>query len=343
MRLENSAKNLLGRTDKDPWNCLVGRRPDSYRLHEVGVSLMNQIDHALLERDLDRAIYTGVIFEKWAEWDLHFNCKAPAVMAAVYAVCGIYSEAEKKLMKAKERANRRKCKDCKAHFYKRNSVYLIHNGRPHDALDSYNHAVDLFEELNDPLQKAQCMIGRGAVQYILRNYERGLTDQEQAIELLAPFGSIFVIAASVNTAAILTKMGKGDLAREKVDELQCVLEGIRNIERLKLVLRWIKALLLEETGKREDLKLAGQLLDRVETRMRKHDMTAEIRVLLADRARMARDPNLIRRIASKAFDLELSPMVRGCIENVIRDPSRDNIVAWRDSLDSYVPPFLTAA
>jgi hypothetical protein len=109
------------------------------------------------------------------------------------------------------------------------------------------------------------------------------------------------------------------------------------------LIRWLKALLLEEKGGREDLKIAGQMLDRIEGRMKSLGMQAELRPLLADRARIARDPGCIRRIASKAFDLEISGRVKPLIEEVIRNPTKAAIVAWRNGLDSYIPPFSTEA
>jgi len=338
-----SIKNLVGRTARNPWDSIVGRRPGSYQIPEVGISLMDQVDHALLERNLHQAILTCIVFEKWAEKDLHFRCKAPAVMASVYSVCGMASEAESKIIEARMLAHTRGCKDCKAQYHRRNGIYLFHSSRPGAAFRSFEKAVNLFEELRDPVESAKSLIGRGVVQAINHDFEKGLADQERAIGLLLPKRSIFILSGAVNIAAMLTKMGEGDLARQKVAEVQRMLKGARAVEPLKLLLRWIKALLLEEKGGREDLKLAGQMLGRIEVRMRNLGMQAELRVLLADRARISTDPLCIRRIASKAFDLELSREIRALIEEVIRNPTGEAITAWREGLDSYVPQFPTVA
>lgn len=59
-----STKNLVTRTTHDPWNTVVGRRPRSYQIKEVGNTLIESIDHALFERDLEKAIMIGVVFEQ---------------------------------------------------------------------------------------------------------------------------------------------------------------------------------------------------------------------------------------------------------------------------------------
>ena len=121
-----------------------------------------------------------------------------------------------------------------------------------------------------------------------------------------------------------------------IEETQEMLVGEDDLERPKLILRWIRALLLEA---QEELKEAGEMIDRIEPRMRKLDMKPELRVLLADRARIAKLPATIKRIAKKALDMEDIPRIRELIEQAIQHPTRDNVLKWRNSLDAYVPPF----
>ena len=115
-----------------------------------------------------------------------------------------------------------------------------------------------------------------------------------------------------------------------------MLIGEDDLERPKLILRWIRALLLEA---QERFKDAGEMIDRIEPNMRKLDMKPELRVLLADRARIARQTKTIEKAANKARDIEDIPRIRELIEKVLRDPTRENILKWRNSLDAYVPPF----
>lgn len=82
MAEDHSIKNLVTRTTADPWNAILGRRPGSYQIPEVGQTLINMIDVAVFERCIDKALITGVIFEKWAEHTPHFACKAPIVQIA---------------------------------------------------------------------------------------------------------------------------------------------------------------------------------------------------------------------------------------------------------------------
>lgn len=122
-----------------------------------------------------------------------------------------------------------------------------------------------------------------------------------------------------------------------------MLKGIKDIERPKLLIRWIKALLLEDKGKAEDMRRSGAMMDRIAVRMKNLEMKAELKVLLADRARVARNPTTIRRIASRAYDMEHLPHIMKLIEVVIKEPQREHITNWRNSLDAYIPPFPATA
>lgn len=163
--------------------------------------------------------------------------------------------------------------------------------------------------------------------------------RKKGLELLDGNAGHYILIGTSNSAWFLTRLGRRNEARGKVAEAQDILSGLKKVERPKLILRWIKSLLLEDTGGKNERKIAGQMLDRVEVSMQSHGMDRERRVLLADRARIARAPYTIKQIARKALALETSRRVRICIEAVLSNPTRDNICKWRDSLDSYVPPF----
>ena len=165
MAEEHSVKNLVSRAASDPWNVVLGRRPASYQIPEVGHELMATIDYAVFERNLDKAIVTAVIFEKWAENTPHFSCKAPAVMSTVYTIGGMLSVAEEKIYQAKTRVGN--CTDCRAHYLKRNAIFSIYDEQPRESLESYTEAVSIFAELGNTLEQAKCLIGRGVVQIIL--------------------------------------------------------------------------------------------------------------------------------------------------------------------------------
>ena len=331
-----SVKNLVGRTERDAWSTVTGSRPESYRIPEVGLALMEKVDHALFERDLDRAITAGVVFQKWAEHDPHFRCKAPAVMAAVYAVCGLSTEAEKKLVKAKDRVRVKRCQDCEAQYLKRTGTFLFHETRYQDAHSAFSRSRELFLDLGDRREAGISIMCRGVTAFVLNEYDEALRDHECALELLGGEFSMYVIIAAINIAAIYTNLGQVDRALRQIDIAQEMLQGEGNGERPRLILHWIRALLFEAEGKNKD---AGEMLDRVEARMRRHDMKPELRVLLADRARIARRPGVIRQIARKAHALEEIPRIRTLIEAVITAPTRENVKVWRSALDSYVPPF----
>jgi tetratricopeptide (TPR) repeat protein len=296
---------------------------------------MERVDHALFERDLDEAISTGVVFQKWAAHDFHFQCKAASVMAAVYAVCRLRGEAEKKLVTAKQRLHP-DCKDCMAVHLDRTGTFLIYEARYQAAHAAYSRASDFFLDLGARRDAGRSILNRGVTLHLMNQHHEALKDEERALELLGDEFNIYIIMASINIASILMHLGKADLALDQIEASQEMLAGINSPERPRLILRWMRALLLEA---QMELKTAGEMLDRIETRMRGLDMTPELRVLLADRARIARRPDVIVRIARKAHAMEDVPRIMAVIEKVANDPSRENILAWRNALDSYVPPF----
>ena len=338
-----ATKNLVTRTETDPWNAVVGRRPNIYQIPQVGLSLIEQVDHALFERDMERAIRTGVILERWSQRDPHFRTKAPAVMASIYTVCNLNEIAERKLREAKQRIEKRHCLECEGIYHQRFGVHLIYTNQPRESVTQYDKAVALFEEVDNSFEIAKSLMGRGVAKSILGYFEDALIDEERALDIIGSDRGVYIVMGSINVSAILTKMGKSDIARQKIAETLEMVQGIGNMERPKLLLRWIKALLLEEKDSRNDLKLAGQMMDRIAVRMKKHEMKAELRVLLADRARIAKDPRTITRIARRAHELEETPHVIKLIEKVMREPTKDNIAAWRNALNSYVPPFPVAS
>lgn len=341
MAEEHSVKNLVSRAASDPWNVVLGRRPGSYQIPEVGQELMATIDYAVFERNLEKAIVAGVIFEKWAESAPHFSCKAPAVMSTVYAIGGMLSVAEEKICQAKMRVGN--CTDCRGHYLKRNAIFSIYDEQPRESLASYTEAISIFAELGNTLEQAKCLIGRGVIKSLMRDHEGGLQDEDAGMALLDTTAGHYIVFGAVNKAEIFTRLGRRDEARAQIEKAQETLAGIKSVERPKLILRWIRAQLLEASGERKDQKLAGQMLDRIESRMRNLDMGREIRVLLADRAVVARAPHTIRQVAQKALAMETSRRVRERIQAVIDDASRENVLKWRQALDSYVPPFVESA
>ena len=330
-----SIKNLVGRTERDPWTVLIGSRPENYRIREVGLSLIEGVDFALFKRDFHEAITAGVILEKWAEHDLHFDCQAAAVLSCYYSVTGLRSEAEKKLVTAKRKIPP-DCDECKAQYLKRIGTFYLYEHRHQEAYKSYARSARLFLDLGYEKEAGKSMLNQGAALFFMKRLDDALRDERKALELLGEEFSIHIIAASINIARILTELSQVELALSQIETTQEMLKGSERLERPRLILRWIRALLLEVQG---DLKNAGQIMDRIEIRMRSLDMKAELRVLLADRARIARQPSVIKRLAKKAYDIEEIPRVKKVIEKVMNDPTRENILAWRTALDSYIPPF----
>ena len=74
-----SIKNLVGRCAREPWRAVASYLPSNYQIPAIGLELIDQVDRALFERKLHVAMTSGIILERWAERDLEFSAKAPAV------------------------------------------------------------------------------------------------------------------------------------------------------------------------------------------------------------------------------------------------------------------------
>lgn len=337
MGMSLSKRNLVGRVERDAWKAVIGSRTESYQIDEVGVALIRSVDRALFERKTRDALRMGFILEKWAEHHIHFNAQAPAVMSSVYTVCQLYNDAEYTIVIAGKRVNPG-CKDCQAQYLKRLGTFYFHQRTYTQAIKAYSQSAELFIAIGKFDEAAMSLLNRGASKYYLHQYEEALADEEYALELMGDEFTIYTIMCSINIVGILLALKKLDEALERIKSIQDTLVGESDIERPKLIIRWIRALLLEAEGK---LKDAGEMIDRIEPRMRRYDMKPELKVLLADRARIASQTDIIQIIAGKALEMEEVPRIRRIIETVISDPKREHIILWRDALDSYVPPFPT--
>ena len=332
-----SKKNLLGRVERDAWKAVTGTRTESYQFDDVGVTLMHSVDRALFERKNRDALRTGFILEKWGEHNIHFSAQAPAVMSSVYSVCRLFNDAEYSIVLARKRVNP-DCDDCQAQYLKRLGTFHFHQQTHRQAIKAYSQSAELFIAIGKSEEAAMSLLNRGASKYYLRQYEGALADEEHALELLGDECTIYTIMCSINIVGILLGLKKLDEALERIKSIQDGLVGENDIERPKLILRWVRALLLEAE---EKLKDAGEMMDRIEPRMRRYDMKPELKVLLADRARVARQTDMIQEIARKALEMEEIPRIQRIIEKVITEPTREHIISWRNALDSYVPAFPT--
>lgn len=303
----------------------------------MGVSLIHSVDRSLFERKNRDALRTGFILEKWAEHHIHFNAQVPAVMSSVYSVCQLYHDAEYTIVVAGKRVDP-DCKDCQAQYLKRLGTFHFHQRTHAQAIKAYSQSAELFIAIGKPGEAAVSVLNRGASKYYLHQHEEALADQEYALKLIGDEFNMYTVMCSINIVGILLALEKLDEALERIKSIQDTLVGEHDIERPKLILRWVRALLLEAEG---NLKDAGEMIDRIEPRMRRYDMKPEMKALLADRARIARQTEIIQDIAGKALEMEEIPRIKRIIEAVISNPKRENIISWRNSLNSYVPPFPT--
>lgn len=335
-----SVKNLVARTRKDQWACILTRQPDAYQIPEIGALLIELTDHALFERRYPDAIRVAVIFEKWADRNTLFAPKAKAVLGAVMMSCGKIMFAEELIMAAIRIAG--DSIECLAECHRRLGTLLLYQDRATEALGEYSTSIEQFEKIDSQAFVMFNLVNRGAGNWILGDYEHALQDLDRAIRLYdeETMPRFYLTAASINMVSVLTSKGRTRDAQALIEEIQADVTGKDHMERVRLILRWLRALLLDIHGER---KIANQILDRVDDRMAQLNMYNERRVLLADKARLARFERTISTIAQKALAIEQTPSVAKKIEEVLKEPTPQKIQEWRSSIDTYLPPFLTAA
>jgi tetratricopeptide (TPR) repeat protein len=344
MELNASIKNKISRTVKDPWSCVLGRRPEGYSSPDIGLSLIESVDKALFERDYEEALTVSIILKKWSQRRPDFSALAEVTLGGVFTVCGLVSLAERKLENAKRKIDMTQSTPCCiAEYHRRYGIFLLHQARNKEAIGNLGAAFEEFTKEGEILGAAKSVIAQGVARWKLRDHENALKDEERGIRMLDDFvsTSYVTIQALANIALLKIELGRID---EAVGEIEAILEAIKGdgsqgAERTRIILRWLRALVLEVKGK---MKSAGQILDRVETRLKKLDMKSELRVLLADRARVARSEPLVKRIAGRALEMETEAHVRKILEAVIDSPSAENLQLWRKSLDTYVPMMVAA-
>lgn len=339
MSCQESIKNLVTRTRTDPWGALVGRRPESYQIPEVGNVLIEMVDQALVERQLDKASDYVSILKRWSRHNPTFKPKALAAEGAFFMVCRKLALAEEKMTEGKMLAGDQTSP--LAECYRRLGALYLYQYRFAQAIDACNTSIRYFRNEGNTLGIAISLMTRGYARWQMKEHASGLHDEERGIELLdytMPF--FHLVTGSVNAACILTDMGRPRTALAKIEDIQSMIRGQPNMERPRLSLRWLRALLLEQDKK---CKEACELLDRVDRRFVKLDMDNERRVLLADYARISKSPKKIRNLAERGKDLEMSPDTLEKIDQVLQNPSEENIRKWRESLDSYMPIFPKAA
>ncbi|MCP5115290.1 MAG: hypothetical protein GY953_31060 [bacterium] len=171
MSTQDSIKSLVARTRNDPWSAVVGRRPQSYRIPEVGDTLIELIDQALFERQFDELSDRVSVFKQWAKHSPSFKPKALAAEGTFFLVCGKMSVAEEKIMKGSQLAADQD--GPLAECYRRLAVLHLHQRKFSSAVRTCNVSMQHFERATNALGVAINFINRGLAKWHMNRYGCG--------------------------------------------------------------------------------------------------------------------------------------------------------------------------
>ena len=210
----------------------------------------------------------SVIFEKWAEENDTFRLRAKAAAGAVLLHSGASVMAERLILGSVEQARKSGHATTIAECERRLGLLLWFQHRHQKAIQVYSISHRRFQDEGQIAEAAISLISRGVVFWRVGDRDNALADEERAVSMIGKKANempyFYLVAACLNLAGLHAASGSTGLALEKIENAQEIFRGIDSMEKARLLLRWIRALLLEVNG---GVKRAGEMLERVERRM----------------------------------------------------------------------------
>lgn len=342
--MEPKIKRLVGEIIRDPWNAVFW--PSCHR-REVARELISLIDDAIFAAESSRAMEMAQIFRGLAGkiGDAHLQCKAEACLGSVLRSFGLYEHAEAQLRIAERLAG--VCDDCLCGVYKRRSAVLAHRRLLDESLILFDRALTHAERANVAMEMCDCLIGQSAVcRFLDRNFE-GFESVKKAVGLLKPeMPSRLFVAAAVNALSLAVAIGeevKISAALALVDDIRSKMYGSRSHSRALPILRWVRGLAFDKLGK---TATAVRLIESALPALDRLGMIEEKKAAMADLARIRRKGKQIEtndrhilRLIEECLRLERDIERLEILERARRDPSAENLLAWRSSANTCVPIF----
>ncbi len=284
-----------------------------------------------VESALERALIARQVSASLS--DHHMICRASAALGSAFRLAGCYDLSREKMKEAKLAAGR--CLSCIAEVERRWAVLNLYENRYEESLQQLNLAADTFESLSKRADLAKVLVTRGIVWWKLGQPEKALADEHAAIDNFSDdMPSFYYISAMLNATAFSLENDHAEMTLQAIQHLREVLKGVAGCSRVRVLVRWVRGLLLKKMGR---LKSAAELLESAESGMIRLSMKPELRALYADLAGTKKREDAIVRVAKKALKIEASEEVCLAIQRVVRDPTPTNVVAWRSALDSPFP------
>ncbi len=341
--MNQRTKKLLSEVKKDPWIAIEWKA--CHGNEALATEFIALIDDAIFEERTVEAIELAQIFRRLARRikSRHITCQAEACLGSTFRLLGSYRIALDLLREAEHLAG--SCDRCLGAICNRLAAVFAHQWEFGEALNQFEQALAHFQRADENKGISEALLGRSAVcRYLNRNTE-GLENVTRAVDLMAPgMSPRYHIAAAVNAislAAACDDRASYEQARCLVDQLREKLKGIPMNARACSILRWVRGLAFEKLG---DIKNAVRCIESAISTLDRLHMLEEQKAAMADLARIRRkgkqvetNDRHILRLIEMTLRLESNEQVIQILERAKRDPSQENILAWRAALDARVP------
>ena len=129
MGLKSTTRRLMTFASQDPWRAI---EKSKYANKETAYWLVDQVDEAIYESNIDQALLLSFLLRRIAEkvGDPHVHCRASAVMGSAYRLASLYSLANRMLRQAEKYAA--DCPECRGEVCRRWGV-VLHYEHQHEA------------------------------------------------------------------------------------------------------------------------------------------------------------------------------------------------------------------
>ncbi len=344
---EKSLKHLIGRIQGDPWYAVEWK---GTQYPEVASALIRFTDDAIFEGRWSDALDYSAIARRVSRklHDPHLICRAEACSGSVLRGIDAQDFAEKKFLIADSSCT---CGLCRGEVSQRWGACILLRGDFEEASEYFDRALRLLEKDEpydeDLLNSQLCVayLSRSCALRLIAKLRDAFRDVQRAVDYLdhempsrvftsTLLNVIWIIAA--NSARPISCHDALDVIRVVSDEIR----GCRVHSSVLPFVRWCKGLLYARLG--ENMR-GERFIDTAIRGLIRHGAAAcNITAARADRALVkswsrfssAEDRSIIREI------------IEGCggefgdealFSEAIGDPTPDNILRWRDSLESPVP------
>lgn len=332
----------------EPWRAIAWK---SCRKEAAGEVLSQMIDDAIFENESTKAFELACVYRGLATVVAgdHVKSKAEACLGSALRSFGRMAEATLQMQQAEKLAG--SCDDCLGNVCLRWAVVLCHQRSQEDALKYYARALAHFGRTGNQNGMCRVFLNRSWAHGYFHNAAAGFEDVKRAIGLITPdMPSRCFVTAAVNVLALAVCLGDEAKIKEAVglvEDLKKLTKGLCVHAKARPMLRWIRGLGHERLG---EVKEAVRALESAIRGLERFNMLDEQKAAMADLARIRRmgkqietNERHIRRLIETCLRLETDPETIKILKRARRNPSIENLLAWRARAPSRIPSMVPAA